>query len=138
MVSNNHDIMTVSVVSIVSYKGIVLATADVFCYLHPRRRVTVEPTLVCIRSYFFTASIGAAIHTFMELKNIWIILCQPQHPVLHCFICVIFLELQNSVVGWCPGEYGVDIIIRPNILRSQCCRFLVHICSNHRSEHTKQ
>ena len=117
VVSNNHDIVAVFVVAVVTDKRIVIATLNVSGDFQPRRGVAVIPALIGVCCDFFTASIGSTVHAFVIFENIRVILSEAHHSSLHCLVCVVFLELKDVVSSWSPWEYHVDVIARPNVLR---------------------
>ena len=78
--------------------------------------MTVVPAFVGIGCDFFAPCVGAAVHAFVIRKDVGIVLCEPHHASLHRLVGVVLLELQNLVVGRCPWENHVDVIVRPHVL----------------------
>ncbi len=78
--------------------------------------MSVIPPFVSIGRDFFTASIGAPVHALVERKDVGIVFSKAKHPILHRLVRVVFLELQDALVGRGPREDVIDVILRPNAL----------------------
>ena len=76
--------------------------------------MAVIPALVGISGDFFTSSVGSTVHAFVVFENVRVIFGETHHSRLHRLVGVVLLELENVVVGRCPGENHVDVIVRPN------------------------
>ena len=92
VVADDEHVGTVLVVPVVTDEFVVLAASDVLGDLHPWRGVAVVPTLVGVRSGLLTACVGAAVHAFVELKEVRVVLSDALEPLLHRVVGVVFLE----------------------------------------------
>ena len=111
VVAHDHDIVAVSVVAVVAHKGVVFAALDILCDFHPRRGIAVVPTFVGIGRDFLASSVGAPVHAVVELENVRVVLSEAHHSGFHRLVGVVLLELKNLIVGGCPRENHVDVIL---------------------------
>ena len=116
VVADDHDIVSVSVVSSIAHESVVVATLHVGGDFYPRRRMTVVPAFVGIGRNFFSPRIRAAVHAFVIRKDIGIVLCEPHHASFHRLVGVVLLELKNIITGRRPRENHVDVIFGPHVL----------------------
>ena len=116
MVADDHHVVAVRIVAVVAHKGVVISALNVLRDLHPRGGVTVHPSLVGVGRYFLASSVGSAVHAFVIFEDVRVVLGQTQHAGFHCLVGVVLFELQNVVVGRCPRENHVDVILGPYVL----------------------
>ena len=109
MISYNHDVWSVCIISSVTVEFVVFSFLNIASNLQPWRRVSVFPSLVCVCSCFLTTSVCSTVQAFMVLNKIGIIGCNSHHPIANGLKCVVLLELHHFIAT--PREYILTLSI---------------------------